>query len=720
MAKQYPAIAQSQRSHPFDISPQRVAQSAMLREPQREAFLALAEFWKKSTAPALVQMPVGCGKTGLMAILPFGHCRSRTLLVAPNVAIRDHIQAAVEAGSKACFWERAKILPPETRPPFCATLDGPDVALSDCDGSQYVVANIQQLVACRDRWLRRLAPDYFDLILIDEGHHNPAQSWRKVLQRFSAARVVSLTATPFRSDGQSVIGHRVYQYTFTRAMQRGYIKRLLPLSVVPTQIYFTYRDDTRLHTLEEVLRLREEAWFRRGVALAPKCNWDIVRASAQKLLQLRHATQYRHQLIATTCSIDHAEQVRTLYERLGLRAAQLHSLLPPHERDRVLDALARGALDCIVQVEMLGEGFDHPPLSVAAIFRPFASLSPYVQFVGRIMRVVREGLPEHPDNQGWVVSHAGLHVDRHWDDFRQLDAADEALFRKLVAGSNAPRQMTLDGTGAGPQAARRRARRSTAEAARARRAYSPPPSALAARALTEATIDPLPLVRRPESSAATGARRPRRAEPFDMEHKAKGNDPRSLLGERIAKPPPPLDRSRPSPKPAAVKRRSHPGRKSPTGRDLAGLTTGADGERSSSALPEATARVASTGGGLYATRQPSAGPRAADVLGPQQKRRMLRRSLQLACRGAVAELLAELKLNPRGWQLFRLVRGVGPGSNYVTASKLIHQRLNERLGLAAGEKSKADLQMTAQALLLLDGVMEELVSQLSRNRGGEP
>jgi DNA repair protein RadD len=37
---------------------------------------------------------------------------------------------------------------------------------------------------------------------------------------------------------------------------------------------------------------------------------------------------------------------------------------------------------------MLGEGFDHPKVSVAAIFRPFRSLAPYIPFVGRIMNVV--------------------------------------------------------------------------------------------------------------------------------------------------------------------------------------------------------------------------------------------------------------------------------------------------------------------------------------------
>src|SRR3712207_8659986 len=54
---------------------------------------------------------------------------------------------------------------------------------------------------------------------------------------------------------------------------------------------------------------------------------------------------------------------------------------------------------------MLGEGFDHPPLSVAAIFRPFRSLSPYIQFVGRAMRVNVQHSPGHLDNEGIIVSH---------------------------------------------------------------------------------------------------------------------------------------------------------------------------------------------------------------------------------------------------------------------------------------------------------------------------
>jgi DNA repair protein RadD len=66
---------------------------------------------------------------------------------------------------------------------------------------------------------------------------------------------------------------------------------------------------------------------------------------------------------------------------------------------------------------MLGEGFDHPKLSVAAIFRPFKTLAPYIQFVGRIMRVVVQNDPTHPNNVGHIVTHLGMNLDERLKEF---------------------------------------------------------------------------------------------------------------------------------------------------------------------------------------------------------------------------------------------------------------------------------------------------------------
>lgn len=174
----------------------------------------------------------------------------------------------------------------------------------------------------------------------------------------------------------------------------------------------TFKDDTRRHTLQEVLELRDEAWFRRGVALSPECNRHIVDASIKYLTKMRERTGYRREIIAVACSVDHARQGRSLYEERGISAQEIHSDMEREKQEDIIDALRCGRLDCVVQVQ-LGESFDHPPLSVAAMSRPFRSLSPYIQFVGRVMRVVHEKKPGHSDNDAYIVSHVGLSNDDH-------------------------------------------------------------------------------------------------------------------------------------------------------------------------------------------------------------------------------------------------------------------------------------------------------------------
>jgi DNA repair protein RadD len=101
-----------------------------------------------------------------------------------------------------------------------------------------------------------------------------------------------------------------------------------------------------------------------------------------------------------------------------------------------------------VQVQMLGEGFDHPRLSVAAIFRPFRSLSAYIQFIGRIMRVNFENDPQHSDNEGFIVSHVGLNNDARWNDFREIELADQQMFHELLTTMNTGPE-NASGTGEG-------------------------------------------------------------------------------------------------------------------------------------------------------------------------------------------------------------------------------------------------------------------------------
>ncbi len=430
--------------HLFQIAVSNIEENERLREPQCQAHRAAREHFLSQDTPAILQIPVGCGKTGLIATLPFGLAKGRVLVITPNLTIRKGVADALDIASSKCFWTKTRVLTNFTEGPFCAILDGYDANIHDCTESHFVVTNIQQLASSADRWLPQFPRNFFDMIIVDEGHHNAAESWRKVFERFPEAKVISLTATPFRSDEKPLEGDIIYRYPFTRAMIKGYIKEIRSVTVAPAEIYFTFRNDERRHTLEEVLKLREEQWFRKGVALAPECNRHIVEASIQHCRSLRERTGMRHQVIAAACSVDHARQVRSIYEECSYRAKEIHSHMSEDERDDVLSDLRNGRLDCIVQVQMLGEGFDHPPLSVAAIFRPFRSLSPYIQFVGRIMRVIHENEPGHPDNRGIIVSHIGLNNDEQWDDFREIDIADQNIIHEWLTSAEEDRECEGD------------------------------------------------------------------------------------------------------------------------------------------------------------------------------------------------------------------------------------------------------------------------------------
>ncbi len=414
----------------FTQTPVSIADNPRLRTPQQQGHAAAVTHFSAAGAErAMEQIPVGCGKTGLITLLPFGCAQGRVLVITPNLTIRRHLFAAFNRSSPKCFYLTAAVFrDPSNHGPAVAELDA-DANLSDLDEAHVVVTNIQQLARDGGRWLEGLPQDFFDLIVVDEGHHNVATSWQDVFERFPDAKIISVTATPFRADDQPVEGEVIYRYPIAEAMRLGYIKHIQASNVAPSELVFSYRGSDRTHTLEEVLRLKDHDWFSRGVALAEACNVSIVDASIEWLKHLREGG-FPHQIVAAACSVDHARAIRRLYEERGWKAHEIHSNMSQDQRDRVLRDLENGILDVIVQVQMLGEGFDHPPLSVAAIFRPYRSLSPYIQFVGRAMRVNGQDAPGHPDNRGIIVSHVGLNLDRHWDDFKQIDTED----RELVHG----------------------------------------------------------------------------------------------------------------------------------------------------------------------------------------------------------------------------------------------------------------------------------------------
>ncbi|SCB28333.1 Superfamily II DNA or RNA helicase [Bradyrhizobium yuanmingense] len=406
-------------------------QNASLREPQIEGYFAIREHFANSKEPCYVQLPVGCGKTGLMGLTPFGIAQGRILIIAPNLTIRENIRRELNVSNPNCFYSKRGVFVPKNGPYLSELKTGANI--HDCDAAHIVVANIQQFSGARNKWYEALPNDYFDMILVDEGHHNVADTWTRLFAYFDEAKVVSFTATPLRSDGQVVAGERVYRFGYARSMIMGFISQIDALFVKPTELTFTVEGETKTLGINEIMKMREKDWFSRGVATSEECNRSIVNASVQQLHHVRTLGSPR-QLIAVACSIRHATQVAALYREHGLRVEVLHSQLREEERGRIEATLRSGVTDVVVQVNILGEGYDLPTLSVAAVFRPYRSLSPYVQFVGRILRLAQPDVPYSPANHVYLVSHVGLNDERWWSDFTNFDKDDQEFFHEFLQG----------------------------------------------------------------------------------------------------------------------------------------------------------------------------------------------------------------------------------------------------------------------------------------------
>lgn len=425
-------------NNPFQTREPSIIDNVNLRTPQREAFLKLVEFVGSSNEQDRevgIVLPVGCGKSGCITLAPFAFRANRTLVVAPSVKIAQQLYDDFDPSRQDMFYIKCGILDGQPYPEP-AEIRGNSTNRVDLEEADVVLTNIQQLHGEENRWLQALPDDFFDLILFDEGHHNVAQSWSTLKAKFPTAKIVNFSATPLRADGQLMAGLILYSYPVLRAMQEGFVKSLKAIVLNPSTLRYVRREDEQEVevSLEEVRRLGEQdAGFRRSIVTSKETLNTIVNASIRELDKRRSESgESRLKIIASALNYEHCSQIVEAYRTRGRRADYVHSREDSRSNQRVMQRLENHELDVIVQVRKLGEGFDHPLLTVAAVFSIFANLSPFVQFVGRIMRVVKQNAPGNVLNYGTVVFHAGANVACRWGDFQQYSTADQEYFDQLL------------------------------------------------------------------------------------------------------------------------------------------------------------------------------------------------------------------------------------------------------------------------------------------------
>jgi len=394
-----------------------------IRKPQLQAYCETIKYFNNSpeNRNALIVLPTGVGKTGVMALAPFNLCTKRTLIITPGTTIKDTVIDSLNPDNPDNFWYKTNVFQRGFPLPNVIEYDGNNTPPEILEVANIIILNIQKLQSRLDSSLiNRVNNDFFDFIIIDEAHHSTATTWIECINYFLNAKILKLTGTPFRTDGDKITGELIYKYSLGRAMSNNFVKSLSNIQYTPNELKLTIDNNTdTLYTINEIysLGLRDEDWVSRSVAYSLECSESIVSESINSLNQKKLTSNIPHKIIAIACSIEHAKQIAQLYEDKSIKTTIIHSNLLKEEKEKAFKDIENNRVDAVINVAMLGEGYDHRYLSVAAIFRPFRNELPYIQFIGRILRFIPEG--NSKDNIGIIISHRHLNLEHLWEKYKK-------------------------------------------------------------------------------------------------------------------------------------------------------------------------------------------------------------------------------------------------------------------------------------------------------------
>jgi superfamily II DNA or RNA helicase len=242
------------------------------------------------------------------------------------------------------------------------------------------------LIAASQQTLARRAVPPVDFVIIDEAHSGIEQT-KRLMEELPGARFLLLTATPCRTDGQPLPADAIVcgpsipdlQARKFLARTRLYGVEAPDLADIPLR-----QGDYSSHELETAYR-------RPALIGQVPDNWR------------KYCDGRRTILFAS--GVQHSLDCRDALLHAGVRAAHVDGSTPEAERASVWEQLRAHTLDVVCNVGVAIEGLDVPEVSAVYLARATASVSVYLQSIGRGMR--------YSGDEDLVIVDAGANVWRH-------------------------------------------------------------------------------------------------------------------------------------------------------------------------------------------------------------------------------------------------------------------------------------------------------------------
>ncbi len=335
----------------------------ILREYQVRAKAAVMAAKDRGLHRVMVVMPTGTGKTTLFASLVDEFDASygeSSLVVAHRSELLDQASARIALQS----------------PRLHVGIEGGDREAAP--ESRVVVAGVQSIGRPESKRLSWFQPG---LLIMDEGHHAPADTWQNVMRRFGSYEgicfTLAVTATDHRMDNkplhgseQSIFEDVVFRYPLRQAVADGWLVDIRGF---------------RVATACDLSKVKTTAGDYNVGQLARAVNTEE-----------RNYTAFRHwsdiardrRTIVFCVDVQHAKDVAELFRSHHITAESVDGTMNRDKREGVLRRFGSGKTQVLTNVDVATEGFDIPAVDCVLMLRPTQSWGLYTQMAGRGVRVL--------------------------------------------------------------------------------------------------------------------------------------------------------------------------------------------------------------------------------------------------------------------------------------------------------------------------------------------
>lgn len=346
-----------------------------------------------TTGACLIHMPTGTGKSGVIACAShFLNTSGCVLLLTPRVALREQLSREVGGQFFAKFKMDGRRLPKEV-----LNLESSGKFPNGYHFQKSVISmTIQLLYSMMNRHDTNFAllRANTGLVIVDEGHYEPSNSWNEAVRAFRCPRVI-FTATPFRNDLKlfDIDFNHAYSFTLQQATADKTV-RAIEINAKP-------KPSNPSDFVDDVISFYDSKFPNPNPTNPPR---TIIRCeSAETIKEIGNVLAARRKsyvLIHETFRDDPSK---------------------PRERRSVPDPAYEQATFWVHQYKLL-EGIDDPRFQLLACYEELRTTRALVQQIGRVIRN-----PSRKANaKAYFLDHSNGRQKELWDGFLEFDKLVQA------------------------------------------------------------------------------------------------------------------------------------------------------------------------------------------------------------------------------------------------------------------------------------------------------